>query len=108
LNDKHANLPNVPHFLPLYSDPSASAASSNTGIPYSLAIAIISSILAGIPYRCTGIIALGFLPVSLILSLIAIRRRSGDIFHVSISLSINTGEAPRYLIGFAEATKVKL
>ena len=71
LNDNAAYSPNVPHFRPLYSEPNASAASSNTGIPYFPAISIISSNFPGIPYKCTGMIAFGNFPVFLNLSSIA-------------------------------------
>ena len=91
---KTPNCPKVPHLRPINSEPKASAASSNTGISYLAAIAQISSIFAGIPYKCTGIIAFGFLPVLVIRSLTASSSRVGLIFQVSSSLSTNTGVAP--------------
>ena len=108
LNDNTPYLPNVPSTCPLNLEPKPSAASSTTGISYLLAISIIRSIWYGMPYSATGTIALGFLPVLAILSLIASSSNSGSIFHVSRSESMNTGVAPRYVIGCEEAQNVKL
>ena len=66
-----------------------------------LHIAIISSILAGVPYKCTITTAFGFGYFSK-----AFFSASGSIFHVSLSQSINTGVAFWYIIGFAVAENV--
>src|SRR5690606_27187956 len=99
--------PKVPQLAPKYVLPKASALSSKTGILYLFATLVTSLILYGIPYRWTAIIALGFL-LSLILLTIASSNRSGQMFQVFSSLSIKIGLAPKYVIGFAEAEKVKL
>ena len=49
--------------------------------------------------------AFGFLPVSF-LSFIAFSNSNGHIFQVSYSLSIKTGFAPIYFMGFAVAANV--
>ncbi len=51
--------------------------------------------------------AFGFFPLA-ILSMIASSSAIGHKFHVSGSLSIKTGVAPKYKIGLAEAEKVIL
>ena len=99
--------PKVPQALFIQVLPNASALSSKTGILNSLATLFIASTLYGIPYRCTAIIALGA-PFSKILFSIAFLKSEGDIFHVSFSLSTKTGIAPKYIIGLADAEKVKL
>lgn len=95
LNDSAPNSPKVPHFCPLYSDPIASAASSQIGILYFSAMAHISSNLAGMPYRCTGMMALGYFPVLAFRSWMACSKNCGDIFQVSSSESTKTGVPPR-------------
>ena len=65
-------------------------------------ISLISSILAGTPYKCTTTTALGFGYLSK-----AFSKALGSIFQVSFSLSINTGFAFSYIIGFTVAEKVK-
>src|SRR5690606_32765262 len=71
------------------------------------AIFLISFTLKGIPYKCTAIIALGFLPKA-ILFLMALSNKWGERFQVSLSLSTHIGVAPRYIMGFADAAKVRL
>ena len=51
---------------------------------------IISYIFAGIPYKCTAMIALGFIPFDNRFKM-ASSNNSGHKFHVSFSLSIKTG-----------------
>ena len=98
----------MPNIFPLNLLPKPSAESSITGMLYLLAISIMRVQLYGMPYSATGIMALGVLPVLAILSLMASSRRSGSIFHVSFSESMKTGVAPKYVIGWLEAQKVKL
>src|SRR5699024_10974403 len=62
--------------------------------------------LADCPYKFTTITALGRLPTSVYFSK-ALRKACGDIFHVSISESINTGVAFLYKIGLEVAQNVK-
>ena len=89
LNERAESSPNVPVFLPLYVAPRLSAASSISGTACFSQIACISSILAGVPYRCTTTTALGFGCFSK-----AASSASGSMFHVSCSLSMNTGMPP--------------
>ena len=86
-------MPKLPQGSPFMFDPKASAASSITGTLYSLAIKMISFILAGIPYKWTGIMALGNWPFCLASSNAAFNN-AGSIFQVSLSESIKIGIAP--------------
>jgi hypothetical protein len=64
-----------------------------------LAVAMIGSMSAGCPYRCTGTIAL-------VRGVIAAARPSGLRVSESGSTSTSTGVAPVYVITATEATKV--
>lgn len=54
-----------------YQHPINASFASTTGMPYLSAIAMISSILYGIPYSATGTIAFGYLPIFSLRSMIA-------------------------------------
>ena len=80
--------PNVPVSFPLYVEPKLSAASSTNGTLCLLHISKISSIFAGVPYKCTKTTAFGLGYISN-----AFSKAFGSIFQVSLSESINTGVA---------------
>ena len=89
----------MPTCLPLIIEPSASAQSSITKSCWSSAIFIISGMLQGTPYKCTGIIAF-------VLAVICSFNNFIDIFHVFSSTSIRTGFAPVNIIAFKVAPNV--
>ena len=85
---------------PLYVAPKLCAASSITARPCFAAMALISSMSAGWPYKETGMIARVF-------GVMAAAMREASIFAVSSSTSTKTGFAPSKTIISPVATNVK-
>ena len=80
--------------LSLKVEPRLSAASSIIGMSYSSDNFLIASMLQGTPKICTGIIAFGFLPKAVELS-IADSNKVKSIFQLPSSESIKIGSAPQ-------------
>ena len=93
---KLAASPKLPVRTPPYFAPTAWAASSSTNRPCCLAIIFIGPIFAGLPAKCTGIIAF-------VRGVIAASMFFGSIFRSSAT-STKTGVAPTKAILDAEAT----